>query len=226
MIALNTRLSAMNTFTNAPPADRIDLLISRVVDGEATPAEWTEFEARATHEPRLWRDLAQSQRHAAAMRTALTAAGAVADRITLPASAEMQPPTHLRLNRLGAWTGWAAAAIIMIIAAIEYRTPTPAGPGQMSGLGTTLVNDRTTSAADAWKDYLTLGKEDGTVLGEMPGRVLVESRPVPQGEGFEVIFIRQVMERRVVPDLYQVSGLDETGQPTLTPVRPALGFKP
>jgi hypothetical protein len=228
MIAFNSRLPAMNPFTNAELAERVDLIMSHVIDGEATQGEWNEFEALADAEPRLWRELARSQRDAGAVHRALAAAGAVADRVAMPVVTPVmahpaQPPSHLRLNRAGAWTGWAAAAIITIIAAVEYRTLHSGSGGQQSGIGSTVVNgDAVRNAADAWNNYLTLGKEDGTVLGEMPGRMLVETRPVPQGEGFEVIFIRQVMERRVVPDLYEVTGLDDTGQPTVAPVRPAV----
>jgi hypothetical protein len=230
MIAVNTRLLAMNTFSNAQLADQIDSIISHVVDGEATPLEWKTFEERASNEPRLWRELAHAQRDAAALRGALSAAGVIADRVSLPpiaaapngdVSSRHEPRglghPHLRLNRLGAWTGWAAAAIITIIAAIALRNHEPPGPGPDTA-GLPILRQASTSA-DAWNDYLSLGKQDGTVLGEMPGRMLVETRPVSHGQGFEVIFIRQVMERRVVPDLYEVNGTDETGQPTLTRVR-------
>lgn len=221
MIAFNRNLLAMNMM-NAQIADRVDLIVSHMLDGEATAAEWAEFETLAAAEPKLWRDLAQSQRDAGALRGALAAAGAVADRVALP-TADRAPEIHiyphpqLRLNRFGAWTGWAAAAIITIIAAVQLRTHSN---GHEANLMPTSLGRPSPTSTDAFNNYLLLGKEDGTVLGEMPGRMLVETRPVPQGQGFEVIFIRQVMERRVVPNLYEVTGRDEAGQPTLAPVRP------
>jgi hypothetical protein len=47
------------------------------------------------------------------------------------------------------------------------------------------------------------------VLGELPERVVIEA--VPLGDGsVEVRFVRQIMERAVVHDLYRV-GEDEVG---------------
>jgi hypothetical protein len=37
-----------------------------------------------------------------------------------------------------------------------------------------------------------------------------------------VIYLRQVIERAVVPDLYQIDGMDERGQPTLARYRQPL----
>jgi len=235
MIAFNTRMLAMNTHSHTPLADRIDLIISHVVDGEATAQEWGEFEAMAAADPKLWRDLAQAQRDCGAMLGAMASASVVADRVALPQPCSSSlnsgsqfpdrgsyPHPHLRLNRLGAWTGWAAAAIVTIVATLQLRNgPQVAVDRPVAGFAPTLTDSSQTSA-DAWDDYLNLGKRDGTVLGEMPGRVLVDSRPAPEGHGFEVVFIRQVMERRVVPDLYEVTGRDEAGQPTLAPVKPAV----
>ena len=50
---------------------------------------------------------------------------------------------------------------------------------------------------------------------EMPTRVLVESRPADGGNGYEVLYLRQVLERTVVPDLYRFDGRDERGVATL-----------
>jgi hypothetical protein len=202
-----------------------------VVDSEATAEEWSEFETLAAAEPRWWRDLAQAQRDAASLRGAMSAAGAVAERVSLSSDdhageSRVMPSAstpHLRLNRLGAWTGWAVAAAVLIIASIQINNQRRgAGLTQQPNVHQAGLGGPIQSAADAWNLYMDKGRQDGTVLGEMPGRRLVESRPAPEGKGFEVIYIRQVMERAVVPDLYQVSGLDERGQPTLAPVRPAV----
>ncbi len=222
----------MNMNTNTQIAERADLIISHVVDGEATTQEWHDFEALALVQPRMWQELAHAQPDAGALRGGLTAASVVADRVSLPANAVVQSAVdervaevhayqhpQLRLNRLGAWTGWAAAAIITIIAAVQLKTHQV---GSEANLVPTGLSGPMQTSADAWKEYLNLGKQDGSVLGEMPGRVLVESRPVPQGQGFEVVFIRQVMERRVGPDLYEVTGRDEAGKPTLAPVKPTV----
>jgi hypothetical protein len=226
-------MEANVTTTTDAPADRADLIISHVVDGEATAQEWNELEALAVHEPRLWRELAQAQRDAMSLRGAMGAACAVAERVSLAAddraseshamSGAVAGSSHLRLNRLGAWIGWAVAAAVLIIASIQINNQRGgAGLSPTDNIRQAGLSNPIESAADAWNLYMDKGREDGSVLGEMPGRMLVESRPAPEGKGFEVIYIRQVMERAVVPDLYQVSGLDERGQPTLAPVRPAV----
>jgi hypothetical protein len=56
-------------------------------------------------------------------------------------------------------------------------------------------------------------------VGEVPGKMLAESHALPGGKGYEVICVRQVIERTLVPDLYQINGIDERGQPTLKPFR-------
>ena len=76
------------------------------------------------------------------------------------------------------------------------------------------------TAREAFQAYLDKGREEGTVLSTVPRRVLLETRPNPNGDGFELIFIQQVMERDVVPHLFQVQGLDERGRPTLAKYKP------
>jgi hypothetical protein len=77
---------------------------------------------------------------------------------------------------------------------------------------------RLNSPEDALQAYKTLGGREGTVLGEMPDRVMVQSSPLSEGQGFEVIYIRQIIERRHIPDLYRAA-VDEGGNAVLTPVR-------
>jgi hypothetical protein len=224
--------------------DRADALISHIVDGEASPEQWRELERFATGRPRLWRELAESQRDAAALRVAMTLAGDIAQRVALPHSTSAAhgaaftesdirtlPHPALRFNRFGAWTGWLVAAVIILVASVQIAQhersagQTGAQP-QTAGAGAGLVQ----SAADAWDTYLQRGAAEGSVLGEVPGKMVVESRPMVAQDGvaggYEVIFVRQVVERAIVPDLYQISGEDERGQPTLTRYRQAVLRKP
>ena len=62
------------------------------------------------------------------------------------------------------------------------------------------------------------GKEEGRVIGELPDRVLVNSTEAPDGKGYEVVFVRQIMEKTRVDDLYKVSS-DEGGNPHPVKVR-------
>jgi hypothetical protein len=73
------------------------------------------------------------------------------------------------------------------------------------------------NADDAYQAYMDFGKKDGRVVDEVPDRVLVRSTPVATGQGYEVVYLRQIVEKVIVKDLYQFSGEDERGQPT--PIR-------
>ncbi|MBZ0171123.1 MAG: hypothetical protein K8E66_01960, partial [Phycisphaerales bacterium] len=66
--------------------------------------------------------------------------------------------------------------------------------------------------------YMETGKQANRVLGQVPQRVVLETRPAAQGGGVEVIFLRQIIEREIVgPDrLYRLSR-DEFGTETLVP---------
>ena len=202
---------------------RIDHLISRAVDGELTAIEWRDFETLALNDAAAWKSLALAHRDHAALLAAMDSATTVADQVELPAVAfvdESVSHSPLRFNRLGAWTGWAVAALVAIVATSRMNSPVPLGPAGQ-GPNTNLAGFSFPSASDAFQAYLEKGRESGEVVGEMPGRVLVNSRPMTTGNGYEVIYLRQVMERTVVPDLYQVTGRDEAGRPTLVRYEPA-----
>lgn len=218
--------------------ERADILISHVVDGEATAEQWRELEGLAAQEPKLWRELAESQRDAAALRSALRGAGEAAERVSLPADvavanskagriglrhdarSESHAHPQLKLNRFGAWTGWLAAAVVTIIATVQFnRNNTLNGGGAPPVQTADISGNVVKSASDLFDQYLATGRKDGSVLGEVPGKMLVESRPAASGQGFEIIFVRQVVERAIVPDLYKIDGTDDRGQATLARYR-------
>lgn len=203
---------------------REETLISHVIDGDATFAEWRELESIATNDPLVWRRLAEAQRDSALLASALGRTAIVADAVELPtfkcATASSEPVTHIRLNRLGAWTGWAVAALVTIVASVRYSQlqTSPTTPAQQAQ----LIDMPFDTAAQAFQAYLDKGRESGEVVGEIPGRVLVETKPVQSGPGFEVIYLRQVMERAIVPDLYQLTAQDDAGRPTLVRYQPQV----
>ena len=61
------------------------------------------------------------------------------------------------------------------------------------------------------------GQKAGSVVGEVPTKAMVEVRPAENGQGYEVIYIRQILERVHVPELYRATGVDDRGQPRLVP---------
>ena len=68
--------------------------------------------------------------------------------------------------------------------------------------------------------YLDKGRADGSVIGEQPERQIVGYAPVKDGEGYEVFYLRQILERARVDHLYRYSS-DELGRPAPVPVQPA-----
>ena len=192
------------------------ILISRVIDGDATEQEWQDLETLAMREPRIWRDLAEAQRDHAALMRGVSAALALADATPLPSMRDaFNHAGHAtlfqqRLQRWGAWAGWAVAALVVLAFTPLGRQITSSNrPGtQQAG----LVPSTPDEALDA---YMTLGTKEGRVIEQVPARIMVQSRPSPTGAGFEVIYLRQIDEKTTVPDLYQFGGEDERGQPTL-----------
>jgi hypothetical protein len=73
----------------------------------------------------------------------------------------------------------------------------------------------TTPAADLFQAYLDRGRKENVVINEVPERILIDTRPVPTGQGYELIYLHQILERAVVPDLYRIGAQDERGQPVL-----------
>jgi hypothetical protein len=217
---------------------RRELLLNRVVDGEATDGEWTEFRSMADAEFAgadrcAWRDLAEGQRTHAVLSAALGPELSAAERVELPTRAAAMrvdrygatapvPPVALRL---GAFGGWLAAAAAVLVIWFNGWGPgmlrlESGSVGQEAGMASPANLFRLNSPEDALAAYKTLGGREGTVVCEMPDRVLVDSSPLKEGQGFEVVYIRQIVERRRVPDLYKAA-LDEGGNAVLMPVRAA-----
>ena len=181
---------------------QMDEIFSNVIDGEVTDEEWSLLVAAAQREPRLWRDLAESQRQHAGMTALVGDAVAIADGVELP-----EPDGGVRRWQLGAWAGWSMAALITLVWLVG-RTP------PMNEVETGATPTVYPTAADAFNAYLRQGKVEELVIEELPTRVLLDSRPLPDG-GHELLYLRQIVERAIVPDMYEVRGSDDAGQPTL-----------
>jgi len=234
---------------NAMQETNLDILISRAVDGVACPADWDVLEAAASRDASVWRDLARAQRLDASLTAAVREATAAAQsvgldaaelrRITgaastgLPTTAEARRAHERRVDdgmgvrgrAVATWGGWAAAAALVVA---FVQRPLPAGlplggnpgvPAAVNTAGVPLVD-----AADALLTaYLDQGKKDGLVIGELPDKVLVETTRRSDGNGYDVVYLRQIMERSRVEDLYKVS-TDEMGNPT--PVKLGVAIRP
>ena len=206
---------------------RLDILISRILDKADTSDEWAEFRALAATEPSAWELLAEAQRDHDRLVALAREATACADEVHLPSIADAHDivsgshrifPFAPIGQRRFAGAGWLAAAAILIAWIFIGRLGiTSSRPDSTAGPRLAQV-----SADDAFSRYLDKGQADGIVVGELDPKLLISTTPLPAG-GFEVVFVRQVVERREVPTLVQFRGAtDESGAAKPTVVRPSV----
>lgn len=189
-----------------------DILITRVLDGEATPEDWAAFRAMASRDPAVWGELSDAQQDRTELSMAVAEAVAVADGVDAPMDLVTGERLTVRVRAAVAWIGWAAAAMLAVGAF--------AGRESGSGGGMQAANlFPISSAEDALDLYKSKGQERGTFVGEMPDRLLVETRSLGEGAGYEVIYVRQLVERTRVGDVYKLSE-NEAGAITPVPFRP------
>ncbi len=189
-----------------------DILISRAIDGDATTAEWDQLTARAEADPTILVELAAALREHGAFGRAVNADVAVADAVEMP-TAGFTPTARsvATLSNLRGWTGWAIAAVLTIAwvgGVLNLVQPKQALTEQAG-----FAHDAT--AAQMLQAYLDKGRQEEFVIAELPERVLIETRPSATGRGHELLYLRQILERTVVPDLYEYYSQDEMGRPTL-----------
>ncbi|MCZ6837272.1 MAG: hypothetical protein O7G85_15965 [Planctomycetota bacterium] len=200
--------------------ERAEQLISKVIDGQATDADWSELSAQAAQTPELWRDLAESQRHQQVLSLAINEAVSVVGKIEAPTDridSLVADEARNRRTSARAWSGWAVAAVVAI-AAFFNQYGMRAQLGQMNSNPSVLSAGW--SADEAFDAYLDQGRKEGKVVGEMPSKVIVSTRENPDGEGYEIICLQQIVIREIVPDLLEVTGETPEGQFKLVPYTP------
>ncbi len=214
------------------PSDRRDVLIGRIIDGEASGQDWAEFRQIAGDDQAVFAEIAELQDLRKRTLEIVDDAGNIADTIELPM--HMHPkasPAH-RLRTAGVWGGWAVAAMVAIAWSIGLRPGDPLIFGEQgnaqAGLGSGIIN----TAGEAFQKYLDLGKESGSVIGEMPNGIILDKRPLADGSGYEVLYIRPIIERVVVSDgdvyrqIQTESGQTQIIPAPITPTTPASPSTP
>jgi hypothetical protein len=216
--------------------------VSRVVDGAAGRLEWISIERLAGADPAVWKHIALAQRDHTELSAAVAGASARAELVELPGHEPIRLADrrhqHPRLRAAGTWLGWVAAAVLAFGFFRGVPGTQPGGVNSASLLPSPAtsspdVASLISSPAEALDLYLTRGQQTGQVVGELPEKVLLEARPMlvagPAGSettteaGYEVYYLRQIVERATVPSLYQFS-TDDTGRvalPVRVPVRQA-----
>ena len=188
---------------------REDILISRIVDGSAEPADWAELESIAETEPEALRRLAEAQRREGDLRAAMVDALNEADEIDLPLGHTATVFTFR--TRLQTWTGWAAAA------ALALAWLTAGGVLRTNAGSESQVAGWTPGTADeAYEQYQMVGLAEGRVLGELP-KVMIQVERLENGQA-EVTYLRRVLERRLVTDVLEPT-VDTQGRPALKPAQ-------
>jgi len=200
-----------------------ELLVSRVIEPDATSAQWDELTAAAEADPDLWQRTVQTLRDKQAISRAVNASVAIAEHVS--SRQVRQPVRNVDVDRsplgrpqLSRWSGWAVAALVAL-AWVSGLSNFGSNGTNTAGLGSSTL-----TAAELLKNYVTQGRREGLVFDEVPEKILVQTRPSPTGDGVEIIFIRQILERTTLPGLYQYQGEDESGRPTL--VRYQANAKP
>ncbi len=193
-----------------------DILISRIIDGEATPEDWAAFKALAAREPSVWRDLAECQQDHADLSSAVGSATRLADSIDLPVEEARSVQLSRRLRIATSWAGWAVAAVLVLAFTTQRGSGNGGSPdGSYAGLAPGFIPVSTPD--QAYDAYMRLGREQERVVEEVPTRILVETRALQNGS-FEIRYLRQILERVTVPSLYEF-GEDEAGRPVPIRVR-------
>ena len=225
-IRLNSTGSGEGAESVPSPREQLDLLISRLADGEGAPSDWEVFGALAQRTPGAWEQLARAQRDQAALCVAVGVALHAADRVELPSrevaerfagtgpggagSSEAGVERIFVWSRVRTWGGWAAAAVLTLAWMTGGFKPN-AGPASVGNVAS-LVGRSVSTPEEAFKAYLDLGAKDKKVLGEAPQRIVLDRRPTADGKGYEIITVRQVFERLTVTELTDFPATDEAGR--------------
>lgn len=202
--------------------DRRDELISRVIDGEASEQDWTALRSLAQHDPGVWTDLTATQRQHELLADTVEEIGMVAEGVEIPEGELLTPNERFqrRMDGVRAWGGWAAAAAILLVWFTGMPTPMGTDNGVQTG-SVIPLNQGAIEPGKAFEQYLESGRQAGTVLGVMPQRTVLETRPRADGSGTEVLYVRQILEREFVPadQMFKVSR-DEFGTASIQPAPP------
>lgn len=216
-----------------------EVLLGRVSSGEdGDDRAWRAIETAAKSEPALWERTARALHAELGVRQSLDSALAAADRAEILDAAFDQPhdsedhndetevfgagpgaPTYRISPAVTHWSGWAVAAMIAIawlgvwtnrplVSSGNGATPMQAGAPDFSL--TSLTPD------EVYDAYRVRGYEEGRLVQELP-MLMVETRPIRDGQAIEVFYIRQTLERATVDSVFSFSQ-DETGQMRYVPV--------
>ena len=135
----------------------------------------------------------------------------LADGVEAPVDIHAGERLSARFRTAAAWVGWAAAAALALGVYTGRIEPGRADGARQAGLFPIG------SPEDALQLSMDKGQEAGSVIGEVPERLLLSTEPAPDG-GFSVVYLRQIIERQRVEDIYRF-GRNEAGDAVPVPVK-------
>lgn len=214
-----------------PPVDELstEILITRLADGDASDAEWNEFQRRAAADHAPWRQLAEEQHTVRKLREGFEQVAARIDQISLavacsesveasevamsgrPANRGYQFVSHFA-RRYG---GWAAAAAVALVWTISTFTSPPSqhGSSELAGTAEGIANNGdtgfTNSSSNAVPVSMTPDQyyekylESPYVVRELQPLLLQTGRN--QAGQPEVLYMRRIIERRKFDGMYRVA---------------------
>ena len=226
----------MNDSTNPTPSDgpfhNDDVVLSRLLDGRGRATDWKRLREATTADAVVWDRLIGSAGDQDVLGDVVGIAGDVAMGVCVVRAAggsrvDASPvplalvgtgarPDGRRADRAvrSARLGWLVAACMALgLVSLSLRPNVRDGGAQPITAG--LSFDKM-SASDLMNGYKTKASQDGTLVAEMPQRLVLETRPTQDGKGHEVLYMRQFIERAIVDDLYKF-GVDDAGRPVMVP---------
>lgn len=216
-------------------------IISRVIDRQETAEDWIELRGIAARDGSLWPRLASAFEQDCHLR------GVVGEQEFLPEGQDSE--MTLALRRVGDSVTsseprgyprtWAVGGLLLLSAVVlltvrPWKDDVPSDLEPHPALGS---SSRSESAPESLDSVVhdppgageqgprvsgeTSERESGSrEIGELP-RLMVQQRPAKSGRGFEVIYLRRVLESLWVEDLYEVA-MDENGRFNTSPIDPLL----
>lgn len=204
--------------------DRRDILVARVVDGEATSEDWRELRTIAADDQAIWAEIAEQQDLKRELDDAVEDAISVAERVALPMHEHASVAPNRRVRLVLTTGGWLVAASILVAWTISMREGVRTMPAPGGGPTTAGIASPINTASEALAKYLELGKQSGEVIGELPTSLVIERTPNEDG-GYNVIYLRQIVEKTTVDGVYQPA-TDDAGQTFFVPKSDADPVQP
>lgn len=179
-------------------ADNLDRIMTRLIDAEATEAEWQAFQRHAADDPEVWRRLATEQWLCRRLGAEFEEETAGASRVELPSSTA--PIASIRSSAMGRRlrrfalpaAGWAAAAALALAWSLTLA------PSQNGSTSPAADRGRELSQTESPETLLAAYLRSPHVVREVEP-VLLDTNV--EGDSQEVVYVRRIIERQRVSKL-------------------------